>query len=91
MQLPELQYWLHICGGCLISVRHILTAAQCIILLQEKCNPTSKKAAAFVGNVHLDGTSKRHFVQDFEKHDGYNENDVYNTAVNDIGIILVSL
>ena len=91
MQLPELQYWLHICGGCLISVRHILTAAQCIILLQEKYNPTLKNAAAFVGNVHLDGTSKRHFVQDFEKHEGYNENDVYNTAVNDIGIILVSL
>ena len=91
IQLPELKYWLHICGGCLISLRHILTAAQCIILLQEKFNPTLKNAAAFVGSLDLDGTFKQYFIRDFEKHDGYNESDVYNTAVNDIGVILVSL
>ena len=83
--------WLHICGGCLISLKHILSAAQCIMLLQGIFNPGLKNAAACIGNLKLSDPWRRYYVQDSQRHNGYNENNVFNTAVNDIGVILVSL
>ena len=85
------KYWLHICGGCLISLKHILSAAQCIMLLQEIFNPELKNAATSIGNIKLYDPWKRYHIKDFHRHNGYDENDVANTAANDIGVILVSL
>ena len=85
------QYWIHICGGCLISLKHILSAAQCIIILQKKVRRHLKLIAAHVGDLDLKGPSKLHYIIGFHKHNGYNENDPGYTAANDIGVILVSL
>ena len=85
------QYWLHICGGCLISLKHILSAAQCIIMLKKKFKLHLKHIAAHVGDLDLKGPSKPHYIIGFHEHNGYDENDASNTAVNDIGVTLVSL
>ena len=83
--------WLHFCGGCLINLKFILTAAQCITILEERFIRRLKNVAVFIGNLQLNGPSKRHDIMAYRKHNGYDPNDMANTAANDIGVILVSL
>ena len=84
-------YWLHICGGCLISLNLILSAAQCIIIIRENFIRQERNLAAYVGGIKLEDLKCRYFIEDSVYHNGYDPNDIANTAVNDIGVILVSL
>ena len=89
--------WYHICGGCLISLQHILTAAQCIILINKKLQSEFEKApeydaaAAFVGTLHLDDSTEPSMIEDMEYNNVYNPKNVRDTTGYDIGVILVRL
>ena len=88
---PKPAYWLHICGGCLISLKHILSTAQCVKILDGNFDRRLKNVAAYVGNPNLEDSSERYFILDFCWHKRYNNNDLPDTAIYDIGIVLVSL
>ena len=83
--------WIHICGGCLISLQHVLSAAQCVILIRKHFNREVKNAAAFFGSLYIDGFSNSYLIKDTMGHNIYNESCVYYTSGYDIGVILVCL
>ena len=70
---------------------HFICSSMYNATLQERFNPELKNAAASIGNIKLYDPWKRYHIKDFHRHNGYDENDVANTAANDIGVILVSL
>ena len=85
----DITKWYHICGGCLISLQHILTAAQCIILINEKLHSGFEAAAAFVGTLYLDDSTQPSMIKDMEYNNLYDPENVRDTAGYDIGVILV--
>ena len=68
--------WYHICGWCLISLQHILTAAQCIFLINKKLQSEFEVAAAFVGILHLDDSTEPSMIKDIEYNNVYNPRNV---------------
>ena len=90
-KLTGLEDWIHFCGGCLVNSKFVLTAAQCIIILEERFIRPTKNVAVFIGNLDLTGPSRRHDIIAYRRHNGYDPNNIPNTTANDIGVILVSL
>ena len=81
--------WLHICGGCLISVQHVLTAGQCIYLTNKYSKPDLRSANVWMANPYLNGTPKISNVKHLEHHSKYKPENPEVTSGYDIGVILV--
>ena len=91
LKLTDARKWIHICGGCLIFLQHVLSAAQCVILIRKHFNREVTNAVALFGSLYIEGFSDSYLIKYTMGHNIYNKSCVYYSSGYDIGVILVCL
>ena len=82
---------MHVCGGCLISSVHVLTAGQCIYAIQVSGGENFEKISILLGSYIIIGHGIKRKVKNAEYHPAFKPPNALKTCAFDIGLILVSL
>ena len=83
--------WIHICGGCMISEEHILSAAQCVYQIRYYARADLENAAAFMGSISLIESKLYYRIKKTIVPNEYNPENVAETIGYNIGIMWVGL
>ena len=76
------------CGGCIISLSHVLSAAHCLILRLEDIGEILDKISIYAGSINRKVGGREYFPKHIDTHPEYN----YGTLGEpfDIGLVTVS-
>ena len=81
----------HFCGGCLISKAHVLTAGQCVHVMNFESGGYFMNSTVLLGTTRIFGIGVTRNVKDAEYHPNFSPSNPTVTCSFDIGVVLVSL
>ena len=81
----------HIGGGSLISKKHILTAAQCIVVIEVNGGVGFAFTSVLIGKVTEQSTGILVNVANVHYHESFNCPDLFTRVAHDVGIVLVGI